>query len=79
MPPILTQAMQIASNSRAPWMVSKDDRFGPAEIGEDRGYGALGVCVVARDEHGRLAVREARLDEVRVADDVERLNDLGIR
>ena len=36
---------------------------------------ALGVLVVSGDQHRRLALGEARVDEVRVADRVERLDD----
>jgi len=52
------------------------DDVRPAEIGEQIGDGALGVGVVSGDQHRRPTLAEAGIDEIRVADDVERLHDL---
>ena len=69
--------MQIASSSRAPSIPPMIDRVDPAEVGQEVADGALGVLVVAGDQHRRRAGGEARINEVGAADRVERLDHLG--
>src|SRR5437660_8228896 len=54
------------------------DRLGPAEVGYDVADRPLGVIVVSGDQHRGPAVAEARVDEVGVADRVERLDHPGV-
>src|SRR2546429_7935252 len=50
------------------------DHVGPAEARQYIADDALGAFVVSGDQHRRLTLAEARLDEVLVADRVERLD-----
>src|SRR5271157_2530570 len=47
----------------------------PAELVEDLGHDPLGLGIVAADEHGRTAAGEMRIDHLRIADRVERLDE----
>jgi len=69
--------MQIASSSRA-FDTPNVEYVGPAEVRQDIGHSAFGRLVISSDQHCWLALAEPWLDEVGVADRVERLDHFGV-
>jgi hypothetical protein len=77
-PPIFTQAMQIASNSREPSIPPMSSRSDQPKSARTSANCAFGRLVISSDQHGWLALAEPWLDEIGVADRVERLDHFGV-